>query len=725
MGPSGLRPSRPVTYSERDPARQSMDDHAANAPPPTDRPGVPDALLRPIARLGGVSRREAALLPRLVGGESVFDLVLHLPTGFVDRSATPALADARPGTIVTVAVTVVRVVRPANERQPWRVVATDGTAELDLVLFRPVRLRQLPVDARVVVSGRIDTYGRRLRMAHPDLVVPEEARDEIPAVSPVWRLTAGLGQGSVQRAMTAALASLPDAVAEWHDAALVRREAWPDFVTALRTVHAPARLDPGRDARARARLAYDEMLAFQLGIGLVRARARARPGRAMTGDGRLRADALRRFGHAPTPSQAEALAAIDADLADGRRMLRLLQGDVGSGKTLVAILAMLRAVEAGAQAALMAPTEVLAHQHHATLARLSGVPVALITGATKGRARRQSLANLADGSVPIAVGTHALFSPDVAFRDLGLAVIDEQHRFGVGQRLLLGAKGDRTDVLVMSATPIPRSLLLARWGEMSVSQITGKPAGRQPIRTTTHAMARLGEVIDAVGRAIEGGARAFWVCPLVAESETLDVAAAEGRFALLAARFGADVVGLAHGQQDGRVRDAALAAFAAGDTRVLVATTVIEVGVDVPAASVMVVEGAERFGLAQLHQLRGRVGRGAVQSYCLLLHDDAPGETARARLATLRRTEDGFLIADEDFRLRGAGDALGSRQSGMPGARLAIGGPEGDRLLHVARRDTDAVLSRDPALASGRGHAIRILLGLFGQDDGERLLEAG
>ena len=708
-----------------------MDDHAAISPPDT-RPDratgtfvFPDAMLRPIASLDGISRREAALLPKLVGGGSVLDLVFHLPTGFVDRSAAPALAEAEPGTIVTVAVTVVRVVPPGNERQPWRVAASDGTAEMDLVLFRPVRLRQLPVGARVVVSGRIDTYGRRLRMAHPDLVVPEEARGEIPSVSPIWRLTSGLGQGSVQRAMTAALARLPDAVAEWHDAALARREDWPDFVAALRTVQAPDRLDARRDGRARARLAYDETLALQLGIGLLRARARTRPGRAMTGDEQLRAEALRRFGHRPTPSQTQALAEIDADLAASHRMLRLLQGDVGSGKTLVAILAMLRAVEAGAQAALMAPTEVLANQHHATLSRLSAVPVALVTGSTKGRARRASLAGIADGSVPLAVGTHALFGPDVAFRDLGLAVIDEQHRFGVGQRLLLGAKGDRTDVLVMSATPIPRSLLLARWGEMSVSRITGKPAGRQPIRTTTHPMQRLAAVIDAVGRAIEAGALVFWVCPLVAESETVDVAAAEGRFAALAARFGTAAVGLAHGQQDPVVRDAALAAFAAGETRVLVATTVIEVGVDVPAASVMVVEGAERFGLAQLHQLRGRVGRGAARSYCLLLHDDAPTETARARLATIRRTEDGFLIADEDFRLRGAGDALGSRQSGMPGARLAIGGIEQDRLLRIARRDTDAVLARDPALADARGLAIRTLLRLFGQDEGERLLEAG
>ena len=617
------------------------------------------------------------------------------------------------------------MVRPANERQPWRVVGTDGTGEIDLVLFRPVRLRQLPVGARVAVSGRLERYGARLRMAHPDLVVPEAARDEIPALSPVWRLCAGVGQGSVGRAMAAALALLPDTLAEWADPALVRREGWPSFPAAIRLLQAPAPGEEALAAHARARLAYDELFVSQLGIGLVRAEARRRPGRALVGDGAMRDEALRRFGHPPTPSQREALAAIDADLAAPRRMLRLLQGDVGAGKTLVAALAMLRAAEAGAQAALMAPTEVLANQHAASIGRIAPVPVGLLTGSTRARARRTLLAGLADGSVPLVVGTHALFSADVAFRDLGLAVIDEQHRFGVAQRLLLGSKGEATDVLVMSATPIPRSLLLARWGEMAVSRIEGKPAGRQPIRTTTHPMARLDAVIDAVARALAGGALVFWVCPLVSESESVDVAAAEARFADLARRFGAGAVGLAHGRQDAAARDAALAAFARGDTRVLVATTVIEVGVDVPAASVMVVEGAERFGLAQLHQLRGRVGRGTAQSYCLLLHDDAPTATARTRLATLRRTEDGFVIADEDFRLRGAGDALGSRQSGMPGARLGIGGEAQDRLLAIARKDADAVLARDPRLTTPRGEAVRTLLRLFGHADGMRLLEAG
>ena len=681
-----------------------------------------EALLRPIASLPGVSKREAGLLPRLVGGATVLDLLFHLPVQLVDRRATPFLAEAVPGAMVTLVVEVMRHARPANARQPWRVVVSDGTGELELTLFKPQRLAQLRVAARVAVSGRLDVYAGRLRMTHPDFVVPAERRREIPTLEPVWPLCAGLGPSSLRRAVGAALAVLP-ALPEWLSGSLLAREGWPGFGPAVRMLQAPVEDDAALRGRAHARLAYDELLAGQVAVRVVRARVRREPGRAMAGDGGLRAEALRRFGFAPTPSQAGALREIDADLAAPRRMLRLLQGDVGAGKTLVALLAMLRAAEAGVQAALMAPTELLARQHARTFARLAPVPVVLLTGGMGKKARREALGRLARGDAALAVGTHALFSEDVVFRDLGLAVIDEQHRFGVGQRLMLGAKGDAVDVLVMTATPIPRTLLLAKWGEMDVSRIEGKPAGRKPIRTTVHALDTLEQVAAGVARAVATGAQVFWVCPLVSESETTDVAAAEARWVSLRERFG-DVVGLAHGRQESSVREAALGAFASGTTRVLVATTVIEVGVDVPRATVMVVEHAERFGLAQLHQLRGRVGRGAAESFCLLLHDESAGKTARARLAMLRSTEDGFRIADEDFRLRGAGDALGLRQSGHPGFRLAL--EDGlERLLEIARRDAEALMARDPGLGSARGMAVRRLLALFGYEDGARLLGAG
>jgi ATP-dependent DNA helicase RecG len=404
-------------------------------------------------------------------------------------------------------------------------------------------------------------------------------------------------------------------------------------------------------------------------------------------------------------------------------MLRLLQGDVGSGKTLVALLAMLRAVEAGAQAALMAPTEVLAKQHHRVLSQLCPVPVALLTGSIKGRERARLRRGLADGSLPIVVGTHALFQDAVEYHDLALAVIDEQHRFGVSQRLLLGGKGEQSDVLVMTATPIPRTLLLTQWGEMDISRLTGKPAGRQPIRTTLHSLGTMPDILDGIARTIDRGAQVYWVCPLVAESEVVDLAAAEERYAELKRRFG-DRVGLAHGQQNAEVRDAALAAFGAGTVRLLVATTVVEVGVDVPRATVMVIEHAERFGLAQLHQLRGRVGRGTEASYCLLLHEDWVNETARRRLMLLRDTDDGFLIADEDFRLRGGGDVLGTRQAGAPGFRLADP-VEHEGLLDMAHRDAAVLLQRDPKLESERGKAVRLLLRLFERTTAMKTLAAG
>ncbi|MBV9735334.1 MAG: ATP-dependent DNA helicase RecG [Acidisphaera sp.] len=677
-------------------------------------------LFAPLTSLHGVGPNIAALLKRAIRGERVLDLLFHLPESYIDRRERPTIRAARPGSVATLEVEVIRHESPDGPRQPWRVVIGDGTGFAELVFFNGSnQLQRLAPGMRVLVSGRLEGFGGRLSIAHPEQIVPVERAQAMPGIEPVWPLTAGLSPYQMRRSVGKALERLPE-LPEWHDAALLRRESWPGFAEALRALHAPDAL-PGKAARAR--LAYDELLAGQVALAIVRDRVRTRRGRVLAGDGRLRARALARFGHRPTPSQAAALAEIDADLAAPRRMLRLLQGDVGSGKTLVAVLAMLRAVEAGAQAALMAPTEILAQQHHATLARLAPVPAALLTGSVKGTTRARTLRGLADGSIPLVVGTHALFQEAVAYRDLALAVIDEQHRFGVAQRLLLGAKGQATDVLVMTATPIPRTLLLTQWGEMAVSRLTGKPGGQAPVRTTLHSLATLADLVEAVARAVEGGARVFWVCPLVSESETLDLAAAEARFAALRQRFGA-AVGLAHGRQEPAVRDAALAAFAEGRIRLLVATTVIEVGVDIPAASVMVIEHAERFGLAQLHQLRGRVGRGAAASYCLLLHDDGLTDVARRRLLLLRDTDDGFVIADEDFRLRGPGEAMGTRQSGQPGFRLADL-LEHEGLLTMASRDAAVLVARDRGLTSERGRAIRLLLRIFERREAAQTLLAG
>ncbi|HSU04106.1 MAG TPA: ATP-dependent DNA helicase RecG [Acetobacteraceae bacterium] len=687
--------------------------------PVTVHPDSLALLFAPLTTLRGIGPALAQLLARAIGGDRVLDLLFHLPESYLDRRARPSIRNAQPGQIATLEVEVVRHEPPANERQPWRVVVFDGTGFAELVFFKSGRERQTPPGAKLLVSGKLERFGDRLTMPHPDHILPADRPDRLPAIEPVWPLTAGLWPRQVAAAMAQALPCLPE-LPEWQDRALLRREHWPSFVAALHALQAPADLP---DQQPRARLAYDELLAGQIAVHLVRGRARSRPGRALGGDGTLRARALARFPHAPTSSQLAALAEIDADLGAPRRMLRLLQGDVGSGKTLVALLTMLRAVESGAQAALMAPTELLARQHHRTLSRLCPEPVAVLTGAVKGGARTRLLRGLADGAVRMVVGTHALFQESVTFRDLAVAVIDEQHRFGVTQRLLLGEKGPETDVLVMTATPIPRTLLLTQWGEMEVSRLTEKPPGRGVVRTTLHSLATLGAVLEGLVRKLEDHAQIYWVCPLVAESQALDVAAAEARFADLRTRFG-DAIGLAHGQMLAEARESALAAFAAGTVRLLVATTVVEVGVDVPAATVMVIEHAERFGLAQLHQLRGRIGRGADASFCLLLHDDGLTETARRRLLLLRDTDDGFAIADADFRLRGPGDMLGTRQAGLPGFRLAD--PVRDeRLLEIAHRDATLLVEKDPGLRGDRGQAVRLLLRLFGQWDAMRTLLAG
>jgi len=689
--------------------------------------GCLDPVLGRFADLPGVGPVLVKRLREAVGGERVLDLLFHLPERYARRIAVARPAEAPPDAeVILLALVVSHRAARSQAGRPYVEVRAEAAGEPLLIRYMnnwPAQVAQrLPAGTERLFAGKVKAEGNRFSMINP---LSATVAEGFPALEPVWPLVKGLTLGQVARAMAAALDRLP-ALPEWHDAALARREGWPGFAEALRQVQAPGQEPP--PPAARTRLAYDEALAGQLALGLVRRRVRLRPGRALAGDGRLRDRALATFGHPMTPSQAHALAEIDADLAQPTRMLRLLQGDVGSGKTLVAVLAMLRAVEAGAQGALMAPTELLARQHLRTLVPLcvpAGVRVDLLAGSVKGMQRKRTLAGLAEGSVKIVVGTHALFQEGVRFRDLGLAVVDEQHRFGVAQRLLLAGKGVSADLLVMTATPIPRTLLLTQWGEMAVSRLHGKPAGRQPITTTLHGLKQLDQVVAGIARALERGARVYWVCPHVAESEVLDLAAAETRHAELAARFGA-IVGLAHGRLDPEVREAALRDFSAGRTRILVATTVIEVGVDVPDATVMVVEHADRFGLAQLHQLRGRVGRGTAASYCMLLYDETLGQASRERLLILRDTEDGFAIADADFRLRGGGEALGTRQSGGPFFRLGLTeGEAQEGLIRMAYRDAALLLEKDPTLAGPRGQAARVLLRLFGREEAMAALLAG
>ena len=692
------------------------------------RPEILYPLFAPITALPGIGPRLAKLFEAL-SGPHVVDLCWHLPSGLIDRRYSPELNEVEPGRIATLTLTVGAHRPPHNRRQPYRVPCHDETGEIDLVFFHPRKdylAKVLPEGEIRIASGKVELFQDRMQMTHPDHIGTREDLTELQSVEPVYPLTAGLSLKIVGKAASAAVARAPE-LAEWHDPALLAREGWGTWHASLATAHAPGSFDDLLPTTAaRSRLAYDELLANQLALSLVRAHQRRQKGRAIRGDGRLRARLIEALPFRLTASQTHAIQEITADMADPARMLRLLQGDVGSGKTVVALMAMLSAVEAGAQAVLMAPTEILARQHFATiepLAAAAGVGLEILTAREKGRTRTGILERLANGESGLAVGTHALFQDEVAFRDLALAVIDEQHRFGVHQRLTLTGKGRAADVLVMTATPIPRTLMLTSYGDMDASRLTEKPAGRQPVDTRTLPLERIGEVVAAVTRALEGGAKVYWVCPLVAESEVSDLAAAEARYDALKERFGAKA-GLVHGRMKGPDKDRVMRDFSEGDVDLLVATTVIEVGVDVPKASVMVIEHAERFGLSQLHQLRGRIGRGTVRSTCLLLYQGPLGETARARLKILRETDDGFRIAEEDLRLRGAGELLGTRQSGLPEFRLADLAMHGD-LLATARDDARLVLERDPELEGARGQALRTLLYLFERDAAVRYLRSG
>ena len=713
---------------------------ADRRPWPLMRPALLNPLFASASTLRGIGPKVEKGLARLVGRQSerghaearIVDLLFHLPSGLIDRSARPKLAALPQDGIVTVEVTVGRHRPPGGggQRRPYRIECYDDSGSLLLVFFHArgdYLGRVLPEGAQRFVSGRIEWYGGLPQMVHPDHIVSPQEFARLPLAEPVYPLTADLPPRLLVRSIEAALDRLPR-LTEWHDPALLSRRAWPSIGVALGSVHRPrSAADLGPEAPARQRLAYDELLANQLALALTRRHLKRASGRRIAGNGAKRAKLLAALPYALTGSQASAIDEVLQDMAAPERMLRLLQGDVGSGKTIVALFGLIAAVEAGAQGALMVQTDILARQHHANLARLAAaadVGIDLLTGREKGRARDQALARLQSGDTGILIGTHALFQEGVEFADLALIVIDEQHRFGVHQRLALQAKsGGNPDLLVMTATPIPRTLALTVYGDMDVSRLTEKPPGRQPIDTRVLPVARMAEVLAGLRRAIDGGARVYWVCPLVAESEAVDLAAAEARFAELESAFPGEI-GLVHGRMRGTAKDAVMHRFQAGDIKLLVATTVIEVGVDVPEATVMVIDNAERFGLAQLHQLRGRVGRGSGRSTCVLLYQGRLGETARNRLAILRDTEDGFRIAEEDLRLRGSGELLGTRQSGMPSFRLADLGAHGD-LIATARDDAGLVLACDPNLATPRGQALRLLLYLFERNEAIRLLAAG
>ncbi|WP_324742786.1 ATP-dependent DNA helicase RecG [Tsuneonella sp. CC-YZS046] len=670
--------------------------------------------------LDGVGPKLRKPLEKL-GLNRLRDLAYHLPDRFVQRRAVGNLDEASVGEQIVIALTPTEH-RSTSGRGPYRVLAQDAAGNICALTYfgraSYTAKKQLPVGEMRWVAGRLDQYGQMLQIVHPDHVAEESSAMLGQLCEPVYALSEGLTQPRIAALVQQALGRLPK-LPEWIEPGLLAKMQWPVWRDALLLAH------KAEHPAARDRLAYDELLANSLALMLVRDANRSRKGTPLTGDNSLRAKLDLPF--PLTGAQQRSIREIEGDLAQGAPMLRLLQGDVGAGKTVVALEAMLLAVEAGAQAAMLAPTEILARQHYQTLRGLAaptGVNIALLTGRDKGKARESILMGLMDGSIDIVVGTHAIFQESVSYRNLALVVIDEQHRFGVGQRLMLTQKGKRTPhCLAMTATPIPRTLTLAQYGEMDVSRLDEMPPGRQPIDTRVIAVDRLADVAAGVERHIASGQQAYWVCPMVRDSETEDLAAAEARFTSLKARFG-DAVVLVHGQLKPEIKDAAMERFASGDARVLVATTVIEVGVDVPNATLMVIEQAERFGLAQLHQLRGRVGRGSEKSVCLLLRGEHLSETARQRLGLMRETQDGFRLAEEDLKLRGGGELLGTRQSGDTPFNVA-NLEQIQRLLPLAHDDARLLVERDGGLSSPRGEAARILLYLFERDWGVQLLRGG
>ena len=710
------------------------------------RPQSLFSLFADVTRIKGVGPAVKKLLQKLLGKSDleavrVKDLLFHIPVSAIDRRHMPPLGSAKDGEIITAVVTVeLHEPPPAGATRkgvplPYKVRCHNESGYLNLVFFNAradYLTRMLPVGQQRVVSGvfQVTQYG--WQMPHPDFIVPVAELEKVKGFEPVYPLTAGLSNKQLLKIMTDAQRMIPD-LPEWIDEGYLKQQQWSPWKSSFEHIHRPESLEETLPSSAlRQRVAYDEALAGQLALAITRKRLKRAHKPPLAAGGAMVKAIVEQLPFTLTAAQQLAWKEIEDDLCSGERMLRMLQGDVGSGKTVLALLAMVRMAESGQQSALMVPTEILAMQHVRFIAPLCaavGIKVGTLTGSTSASAYNEAADAVASGVAHIVIGTHALFQQNVTFSSLGLIVVDEQHRFGVSQRLTLAEKGGQPHILQMTATPIPRSLTMTYFGDMDCSVLAEKPPGRKPVDTRAVPLSRADEVIEGIKRAIDEGNRVYWICPLVEERDEADIfkadlAAAESRYIEFQKRFGKDIVGMVHGRVKPEARHKVMRQFADGDCKLLVATTVVEVGVHVPEATIMVIEHAERFGLSQLHQLRGRVGRGEKPSRCILLYTDQCGDVAKARLRIMRETEDGFRIAEEDLRIRGGGEVLGTRQSGMPDFRF-VNLAEHTGLILAARDDVKLIMHRDPGLESPRGQALRCLLHLFDYEENIRYLGSG
>lgn len=693
------------------------------------RPNILYPLFAPIDTLSGIGQRYFRLISNLCGNK-IIDMLWHIPSGYIDRRCNLHLNQAQNGHLWTGSVSVVEHIAPKSRKQPYRIIVADSTEQLTLVFFKTFGdhlTKLMPVGAQKIISGKIEIFNQNLQMTHPDYIVDPNKAENIPLIETVYPLTAGITNKMMYKLMAQVMDRIPD-LPEWLENNMIQQHQFPNFKTAVWNIHHPQSIqDLAPISPCRQRLAYDELLANQLSLAIVRNRMKKMSGKSLHGSGMLREKLKSVLPFELTSAQESVISEILHDMQSPYKMSRLLQGDVGSGKTIVALMTMLNAVECSTQSAIMAPTEILAQQHYETLlpyCEKIGIHISLLTGSIKGKKRQNILEDLKDGHIDILIGTHALFTESVEFKNLAYVIIDEQHRFGVKQRLNLSEKGKNCDVLVMTATPIPRTLVLTQFGDMDYSKINQLPVGRQPVSTKVMPLTKIHDVVNALRRKLSNTTQAYWVCPLVEESEKIDLSAAAERYESLKTLFGEQNVGLIHGKMKEAEKTLVMDAFKAGKIKLLVSTTVIEVGVNVPAATVMIIEHAERFGLAQLHQLRGRIKRGSEASNCILLYGFPLSEIARSRLNIMKQTEDGFQIAEEDLKLRGGGEILGIRQSGFSNFRLADIEYHQD-LLIKAHKDAVTILAQDPSLSSPRGQALRTLLYLFEQDSAIKTYNAG